>query len=120
MKFLVDMPVSPFLAEWLAGEGHNAVHAAHIGLGQASDEEIVAQARKESRIIITADLDYSRILALTGSSEPGIILFRGGNYSDKEMLGLLKRVLATIPGDQMPNSIVVVDKKSIRRRVLPI
>ena len=120
MKFLIDMPVSPLLVGWLQGEGHDAVHAAYVGLSRASDEEIIAQARKESRIIVTADLDYSRILALTGSSEPGIILCRGGNYSDKEMLGLLKRVLATILGDQMPNSIVVVDKKAIRRRVLPI
>ena len=120
MKFLIDMPISPFLAEWLEGEGHNTVHAAHIGLSRASDEEIMTQARNENCIIVTADLDYPRILALAGSSKPGIILFRGGNYNNKEMLGLLKRVLATIPGDQMPNSIVAVDKKSIRRRQLPI
>jgi len=120
MRFFLDMPISPLLAEWLQSEGHEAVHAAHIGLGQASDEEIIARARKESRIIITADLDYARILALGGSSSPGIILFRGGNYNDKEMLQLLKHVLATIPGNQLADSIVVVDKKSIRRRRLPI
>lgn len=120
MRFLIDMPISPLLAEWLKREGHDAVHASHIGLEQALDEEIIAQARKESRIIVTADLDYSRILALAGSSKPGIILFRGGNYNDKEMLQLLQRVLATIPGGQLADSIVAVDKKSIRRRRLPI
>lgn len=114
------MPISPLLAEWLQREGHEAVHVAHIGLGQAPDEEIMARARKESRIIVTADLDYTRLLALAGSSGPGIILLRGGNYSDKEMLGFLKRALATIPSAQVPNSIVVVDRKSIRRRRLPI
>ena len=120
MRFLVDMPLSPFLAEWLQREGHEAVHAAHIGLGQAPDKEIIAQARKESRIIVTADLDYARLLALAGSSSPGIILFRGGNYSDKEMLELIKRALMTISSDQLLDSIVVIDKKSIRRRRLPI
>ena len=120
MRFLIDMPISPLLIEWLQREGHNGIHASRIGLGQAPDEEIIAQARKESRIIITADLDYARFLALAGSSKPGIILFRGGNYNDKEMLELLKRVLATVPGDQLVDSIVVVDKKSIRRRHLPI
>ena len=120
MRFFVDMPISPLLAEWLKEEGHDAIHASHVNLGQALDEEIIAQAKEDNRIIVTADLDYSRILALAGSSEPGITLFRGGNYNDKEMLGLLKRVLATIPAIQMPNSIVVVDKKSIRRRRLPI
>ena len=120
MRFLIDMPISPLLAEWLQREGHDAVHATHIGLEQAPDEEIIAQARKESRIIVTADLDYARFLALAGSSSPGIILFRGGNYSEKEMLGLTKRALMTISRDQLLDSIVVVDKKSIRRRRLPI
>jgi len=120
MRFLVDMPLSPVLAEWLQREGHEAVHAAHIGLGQAPDKEIIAQARKDSRIIVTADLDYARLLALAGSSGPGIILLRGGNYSDKEMLGLMKRALMTISSDRLLDSIVVVDKKSVRRRRLPI
>ena len=114
------MPLSPLLAEWLQREGHEAVHAAHIGLGQAPGKEIIAQARKDSRIIVTADLDYARLLALAGSSGPGIILLRGGNYSDKEMLGLMKRALMTISSDRLLDSIVVVDKKSVRRRRLPI
>jgi len=120
MRFLIDMPLSPLLAEWLQTEGHEAIHAVHMGLGQAPDKEIIAQARKDNRIIVTADLDYARLLALAGSSSPGIILLRGGNYSDKEMLGLIKRALMTISSDQLLDSIVVVDKKSVRRRRLPI
>jgi predicted nuclease of predicted toxin-antitoxin system len=120
MRLLVDMPLSPLLAEWLQREGHEVVHAANIGLGQAPDKEIMARARKESYIIVTADLDYTRLLALAGSSSPGIILLRGGNYSDKEMLGLIKRALMTMSSDQMLDSIVVIDKKSVRRRHLPI
>jgi predicted nuclease of predicted toxin-antitoxin system len=120
MRFLIDMSLSPLLTEWLQGEGHEVVHAAHIGLGQSPDKEIIARARKESRIIVTADLDYTRLLALAGSSSPGIILFRGGNYSDKEMVALIKRALMTVSSDQMLDSIVVIDKKSVRRRRLPI
>jgi predicted nuclease of predicted toxin-antitoxin system len=120
MRFLIDMPVSPLLVEWLQGEGHDAVHAAYVGLSRASDEEVITRARRESRIIVTGDLDYARLLALAGSSSPGIILFRGGNYNDEEMLGLLKRVLTTISSAQLVDSIVAVDKKSIRRRRLPI
>ena len=120
MRFLVDMPLSPVLAEWLRAEGHEAVHAADVGLGQAPDKEIIAQARKDNRTIVTADLDYARFLALAGSGSPGIILLRGGNYSDKEMVGLIKRALRIISSDQLLDSIVVVDKKSVRRRRLPI
>ena len=46
MKFLVDMPLSPALARWLGIQGHDAVHAAALGLGRAADARILAQARR--------------------------------------------------------------------------
>jgi len=61
VKFFVDMPLSPDLAQWLIEEGHDAIHARDIGLDQASDAEIIAGARREKRTIITADLDYPRL-----------------------------------------------------------
>jgi len=47
-------------------------------------------------------------------------LFRDGAYSDAEMLGLLDRVLAQSSTLDLEHSIVVVDRKRIRRRPLPI
>src|SRR2546428_2212362 len=63
------------------------------------------------------------IRALLRSSKPdrpGVILFRGGAYSDREMLALLDRVLARASTLDLEHSIVVVDRKRIRRRALPI
>ena len=37
MKFLLDMPVSPRIVEWLNGRGHDAVHASAVGLDRAAD-----------------------------------------------------------------------------------
>ena len=34
MRFLVDMPLSPSLAAWLADRGHDAVHAIDLGLDE--------------------------------------------------------------------------------------
>ena len=75
------MPLSPELARWLAQQGHDAVHALEAGLDRASDEVILERARKEQRVVLTADLDYPRLLALAQAEGPGLILFRGGNYS---------------------------------------
>lgn len=120
MKFLVDMPVSPQLAKWLNEKGHNAVHASDIGLYKTKDKDILDEARKHERIIITADLDFPQLLAISRAKDPGIILFRGGNYNELEMLELLKRVLDNIKEEKISNSIVVVDKFRIRRCPLPI
>jgi predicted nuclease of predicted toxin-antitoxin system len=71
-------------------------------------------------VIVTADLDYPRLLALAGSDSPAIILFRGGSYSESEMLSLLSSVLKTVDWKELASSIVVVDRHRIRRRPLPL
>ncbi len=120
MKFLVDMPVSPQLAKWLNEKGHNAVHISDIGLYKTKDKNILEEARKQGRIIITADLDFPQLLAMSRTKDPGIILFKGGNYNEQEMLELLNRVLDNIKEEKISDSIVVVDKFRIRRCPLPI
>jgi len=120
LKFLIDMPVTPDAAPHLRAAGHDAIHAVDLGLARASDNELLTVARREERVIITADLDYPRLIALEQADRPGVILFRGGAYSDREMLALLDRVLARASRLDLEHSIVVVDRKRIRRRALPI
>lgn len=114
------MPVTPAAVEHLGRDGHDCVHAAAVGLASASDADILEVARREGRIVVTADLDYPRLVALERSDGPGIILFRGGSYSDREMLDLLDRILARAGELELDRSITVVDRQRIRRRRLPI
>ena len=72
------------------------------------------------RVIITADLDFPRLLAALGSTSPGLILLRGGNYSESESRDCVRRVLMSIPQTELCRSIVVVDRERIRRRWLPV
>lgn len=120
MKFLIDMPVSPELVKTLEKRGHAAVHAQDAGLAEADDSEIVTRARQESRIIVTADLDFGQLLAMSNADGPGIILFRGGNYSEREMRELLEKVLTSVDNQLLPKSICVVDKKRVRVTRLPL
>ena len=120
MKALLDMPVSPSLLDVLHQFGHEGVHAHMLGMNRARDSELLEFARREDRIVITADLDFPRLLVLSASDGPGIILFRGGNYSDQEMRSLLHRVLEEVLPEVLERSIYVVDKKRIRINQLPI
>lgn len=114
------MPLSPGLAVWLERQGHDAVHALDAGLDRATDEVILEHSRGEQRIVVTADLDYPRLLAMAQAEGPGLILFRGGNYSEQETIERLTRVLEMVPNEELPNCIVVIEKGRIRRRRLPI
>jgi predicted nuclease of predicted toxin-antitoxin system len=114
------MPLSPDLAVWLTQQGHDAEHVSQIGLAMAADGEILELAYEKHCVILTADLDYPRLLALAQSDGPGLLLFRGGNYSEKESLSRLEHVFETIGVEELPNSIIVIEKDRIRRRRLPI
>ena len=74
MKFLLDMPVSSLLLDVSKAHGHEGVHAHEIGMDRATDNELLETALIEGRILITADLDFPRLLALSLSEPPGLIL----------------------------------------------
>ena len=118
MRFLIDMPLSPALVPWLRQQGHDAVHAGEAGLVQAPDGAILERALSEDRVVVTADLDYPRLLALTQAPQPGLILFRGGDFSERECVERFTRVFEKIPTHDLGNSIVVVERSRIRLRRL--
>ena len=120
MKFIVDQAVSPRLADWLRSAGHDAAHTRELGLASAADQAIFELAAREGRIVITSDLDFSRILALSGQDGPGLVLFRAGNLSDDDMLQLLQRVLKSVAGDDLARSVCVVDQFTMRLARLPL
>ena len=90
------------------------------GLSRSRDEEIFALAVAENRMIVTADLDFSRILALSGRDGPGLILFRVGNITDQQMRSLLEAVLQRVAADRLRRSVVVVDGRRMRIAPLPL
>jgi len=75
MKFLADMGISA----WLRDGGYDVVHLCEQGLQRLPDEEILIKTRIEGRILLTIDLDFARLLALSGEMLPSVILFRLGN-----------------------------------------
>ena len=114
------MPLSPALARWLVEQGHDTVHVMELGLDRAPDAEIMRCAHLQRRAIITADLDYPRLLALAHAPGPSLILFRGGSWSDQEIFKRLGQILPTLQPDEREPVIVVIERHRVRRRRLPI
>jgi predicted nuclease of predicted toxin-antitoxin system len=114
------MPLSPTLSQWLVKQGHDAIHADQIGMDRSADTAIIEFAKREVRTIITADLDYPRLLALAAATEPSLVLFRGGQWSDDEIISRMSTLLNNVSELEFKYSILVVEQDRIRRRRLPI
>ena len=120
MKFLIDMPLSPNLSEELRQEGHDSVHVIQLQMRTSSDLEIIQRALKERRIVVTADLDYPRLFASLQLRSPGLVLFRGGNFSEEESRLLFKEMLKKVDEETVKDSVIILEKTRIRVRKLPI
>ena len=120
IRFLIDMNLPRTLAVLLTQNGYSCRHVGDIGLSQATDEEIVEEARLNGEVILTHDMDYGKILAFSGESSSSVIIFR---YQTKEPESFLKRILNDLPQIQSGlerGAIVVVERKITRIRLLPI
>src|ERR1700730_6633284 len=101
------MPLPPALAQWLAIQGPDAVHASAMGLDRSADTEILTRAKQDARTVVTADLDYPRLLALTGAEGPSLILFRGGDWSEPDVTGRMQQILHVIGESEIAQSIIL-------------
>jgi predicted nuclease of predicted toxin-antitoxin system len=121
VKFLVDAAVLIAVAEGLRQHGHDATPVRDYGLQAAEDETIFAPAKREDRVVVSADTDFGTLLALTGEREPSVLLFRRGTTRvPARQLALLVTNLAVIQGTLQSWSIVVLDGTRIRVQSLPI
>ncbi len=120
MKLLLDMGVSPRTGEFLRALGHDAIHLRDRGLATLPDPGIVSLADTEARVIVTFDLDFSRILALHRLSKPSVILFRLEKFATDEVNLLLDGLLNRYAPELLAGAVIVVDPSRIRIRRLPI
>ena len=85
MRFLVDAQLPPALARWLRAQGNEAQHVEELGLQDAEDQIIWAQALSLAAIIITKDEDFAE-RAARDSNSPVIVWFRVGNATNRALL----------------------------------
>ena len=120
MKFLADMGLARSTVAFLRAQGHDAVHLRDQGLQRLEDEEIIEKARAEGRVILTHDLDFGRIIAVSRASVPSVVTFRLNDMQTAQVNRYLAEVLAHFAEQLKAGALVSVNERGIRVRSLPI
>lgn len=120
MRFLADMGVSPKVVDWPRSEGHDATHLRDHGLVSLPDEDVFAKAVGESRVLLTFDLDFGEIVALSHAQAVGVIVFRLHNTRTDHVIERLRHVLGASGQRLEQGAVVVVEESRHRVRPLPI
>jgi predicted nuclease of predicted toxin-antitoxin system len=120
MKFLADMGVSMTTVMTLRHAGHGVEHLRELNLIRMEDREIVARARKNGQIVLTFDLDFGEIMALSGEAMPSIILFRMRNQTPGMVTGRLLAVIAGCLAQLESGAFITIEDAGYRLRRLPL
>jgi predicted nuclease of predicted toxin-antitoxin system len=120
VRFLADMCVDVRIVKWLRQNGHDATHLRDQGLHRIPNGDIFEKAIREDRVVITFDLDFGEIAALTESRKASVILFRLKNTRTPHVIERLSSVIESLPDALKRGCIITVEEARSRVRYFPI
>ena len=119
MRILVDMGVDVRVAEWLRGQGHDAIHLRDQGLQRLPNGEIFRKAATEKRTVVTFDLDFGEIAALTRGERASVIVLRLQNARLQHVIERLSTVLTESAAALEKSAVISVQEGRHRIRYFP-
>ena len=121
MRIVADAHISPRTVQFLNGLGHDAVHVDDVMPASTPDHAIIDWTVSNDRVVLTQDLDFSEIVAVSGMSQPSVIQLRLSDAQVDRVNRILELVLPQLEAP-VANGIIasVNDNARIRIRQLPI
>lgn len=120
MKFLADMGISPRSVAFLRSLGYEAVHLYELGLERLPDVEILTKARREGYVVLTHDLDFGELIALSGADLLSVVIFRLRSMRPANVNRYLQILVTEHQTSLEKGAIFSVTESRIRVRTLPI
>lgn len=120
MNFLLDENISPSLCQAFEQLGHQAVHSKSVSLIGSPDDKVVEFALSNDFIIVTHDLDYGRIVALSGLAKPSVLTIRMQKLNMQLMRRMISENFNTISQLLGKGALVTIDETSLRYKILPL
>ena len=120
MKFLLDNDLPVSTSSHLESHSHRAVHVGPIGLAQATDEQILEAARRNTQVVVTLDADFHTLLALAGATSPSVSRIRIEGLKAAAISIIVNTVSRDFKNELIAGAAITVDKRRIRCHMLPL
>jgi predicted nuclease of predicted toxin-antitoxin system len=119
LKLLVDMNLSSKLADRLCESGYDCRHWKEVGNPQAPDTELFDWARRNGAVVITRDIGFGNILAITNFDTPSVMLIRSRDSFSVLVFPMVIQALKQTEEQLRQGALVVVTENRLRIRMLP-
>jgi predicted nuclease of predicted toxin-antitoxin system len=120
IRLLADVHISPKTVGDLQKQGYEIMRSSEVLPANAPDINILEFARIENWVVLTQDLDFSMLVALSRYSQPSLITLRLSSAKPDIVTKRLLDVLSQIEKALQEGSAITVQDESIRIRKLPV
>ncbi|MBI2303055.1 MAG: DUF5615 family PIN-like protein [Armatimonadetes bacterium] len=120
MTLLLDMNLPPAWCQVLSRAGWETRHWSQVGDPAADDLSIAAYAREHHQVLLTSDLDFTDLLALTGATGPSVVLLRIGDVRPTTSADPVVAAMRQFDDELEGGAIVAIEPHRSRARVLPL
>lgn len=120
IRLLADVHISPKTVGDLQKQGYEIMRSSEVLPANAPDINILEFARIENWVVLTQDLDFSMLVALSKYSQPSLITLRLSSAKPDIVTKRLLDVLSQIEKTLQEGSAITVQDESIRIRKLPV
>ncbi|MBV8475282.1 MAG: DUF5615 family PIN-like protein [Acidobacteria bacterium] len=114
MKFLFDQSADFRLIDHLRSLGHDVTAISRDYPHSLADEDVLAIARQERRILVVADRDFGELIFHQGLSHAGVLFFRLPGAQLQIKIEHLDQALENHADDLTAGKFVVVAPGNIR------
>ena len=120
IRLLADVHISPKTVGDLQKQGYEIMRSSEVLPANAPDINILEFARNENWVVLTQDLDFSMLVALSKYSQPSLITLRLSSAKPDIVTQKLLDVLPQIEEALQEGSAITIQDESIRIRKLPV
>jgi predicted nuclease of predicted toxin-antitoxin system len=114
LKLLVDAGVGKAVEEWLKSADFD-MHAVRDRDRHMKDEDILAWAVEEERLVITMDKDFGEMVFHSGESHRGVLLLRLEGATSSQKVRVIEKIL-TEYSDRLSGNFSVYQNGRLRVR----
>ena len=108
MRYLADESVGRPIVDALRRAGYEVDSIAELSLG-ASDLDVLAQANRQSVVLITEDKDFGELVFRGRQPNPGVVLLRLSGLTRQRKIAIAVKVFADRAADFAGAFTVVTD-----------
>ena len=113
-RFLLDQMLDADLAQNLRDLGYDVVRVSELGMARADDAEIMEQAIRDNRTLITLDHHFGDWAVLRLSHHPGVVRVKADPATRRNILDVLHPFLESTLEREFDSTLIIVRKTGVR------